>query len=252
MRVIVSSVLAVLLASPVFAGGEQLQSEAMVLTDTVRGRDVAVQLYFPIGDHGCVESRSCPVAFLSPGYGLPHTSYSFLAEVLSARGYLSVAIQHDLPTDPPLTGKGNLVEVRTPAWQRGAANLRFVKDELSKIYPNYDWSALALVGHSNGGDISAYLLGNTPHFAQQLVTLDHRRVPLPRDPSLQVLTIRGSDFEADPGVLLSETEKASSGTCIVEIAGSRHNDMHDAGPSQLKAQISAVLRRFLVDRGCGA
>src|SRR5690606_30883706 len=104
-------------------------------------------------------------------------------------------------TDPPLSGKGDLVEVRTPAWQRGAANLRFVKDELSRIYPEYGWSAPTLVGHSNGGDISAYLLTDTPHFAQQLVTLDHRRVAIPRDPSLRVLTIRGSDFEADPGVL---------------------------------------------------
>ena len=251
MRVLVVGALAVLFAFPV-AEAARPQSEAITLTDSDRGRDIMVQLYFPAPNHSCVKESSCPVAFLSPGYRIPHTNYSFLAEMLAARGYLSVAIQHDLPTDPPLTGEGDLVTIRTPAWQRGADNLRFVKAELSKTHPNHDWAALALVGHSNGGDLSAYLMGETPGFAKQLVTLDHRRVALPRDPSLQVLSIRGSDFEADPGVLPSEGEQASSGTCVIEIVGSRHNDMHDGGPSELKAQISLAVGRFLHRGGCGA
>lgn len=250
MRIPIVSAIAVLLAFPDPTVATQPRSESMTLTDTVRGRDVAVQLTFPTAEHGCVKQRSCSVVFISPGYRLPHTSYSFLANMLAARGYLSVAIQHDLPSDPPLTGKGSLVEVRTPAWQRGADNLRFVKAALSTTHPDHDWSALTLVGHSNGGDISAHLLNQTPRFARQLVTLDHRRVPLPREPSLQVLSIRGSDFEADPGVLPTESEQASSRTCVVEIAGARHDDMHDAGPSGLKTRISSVVERFLHDGRC--
>ena len=252
MRGLVLGALAILLAFPAVAGAEQLASQSLTLADAARARDVPVQLYFPAAGLECVRQRSCPVALLSPGYGLPHTGYSFLASTLAARGFLVVAVQHDLPSDPPLTGEGDLVKVRTPAWQRGADNLRFVKAQLSSTYPHYNWSALTLVGHSNGGDISAFLLAQTPQFAKQLITLDHRRVPLPRDPSMLVLSVRGSDFEADPGVLPPQQEPASSSICVVKLAGSRHNDMHDGGPSELKGKITSVVARFLQGSSCGA
>jgi pimeloyl-ACP methyl ester carboxylesterase len=219
--------------------------QTITLVDANRERPVPVQLYFPANGSGCLRRKSCPVAFISPGYGMPHTSYSFIADALAAQGYFAIAVQHDLPSDPPLNAKGDLVTVRTPAWQRGAENLQFTKRELSRLYPDHDWSALTLVGHSNGGDISSLLLRDTPGFATGLITLDHRRVPLPRSDSLKVLSIRASDFEADPDVLPSESEAASTGTCIVEIPGSRHNDMADDGPSPLKAEINTLISGFL-------
>lgn len=224
-------------------------AKSATLTDQERGRDVPVHVYLPAQTHACVAKASCPVAFISPGYGVPHTSYSFLADALTAQGYLVVAVQHDLPTDPPLTGKGDLVAIRTPAWQRGAANLRYVKAQLSRAHPDYGWDKLTLIGHSNGGDISALLLRETPDFARKLITLDHRRVPLPLDPALRTLSIRGSDFEADPGVLPA---KPASGVCIVEIAGSRHNDMLDDGPAELRSQIAALVLGFLNTEACSA
>src|SRR5690606_15212549 len=123
--------LAILLASPVVVAAERPNPESLTLTDTGRARDIPVQLYFPAAGPKCTRRRSCPVAILSPGYGLPHTGYSFLADMFASEGYLVVAVQHDLPSDPPLTGKGDLIKVRTPAWQRGAENLRFVKAQLS-------------------------------------------------------------------------------------------------------------------------
>jgi hypothetical protein len=43
-----------------------------------------------------------PVAVISNGNTVKNSEYSFLANVLAARGYLVASIQQDLPTDPPL------------------------------------------------------------------------------------------------------------------------------------------------------
>jgi pimeloyl-ACP methyl ester carboxylesterase len=235
----------------VVALAAQPPATALVLKDAARDREVPVHVHLPADGNACVAKSACPVVFVSPGYGIAPTDYSFIATALARQGHLVVAIQHDLPSDPPLLGKGDLVTVRTPAWQRGAANLRFVQSELSRTLPGYDWSNLTLVGHSNGGDISSLLLRETPGFATRLITLDHRRVPLPLDPSLPVLSIRASDFEADPGVLPSPDQKEAASVCVVEIAGARHNDMFDGGPPALKAEINALIRVFVTAGQCG-
>lgn len=245
----------VLFVALVTVGGSVLAAPptgtAMALTDTERGREVPVQLYFPSNRAACTVQQRCPVTLLSPGYGVRHTSYSFVANALANEGHLVVAVQHDLPSDPPLPAQGDLVTIRTPMWQRGAANLRFVKAELSRAHPEYDWSKLTLVGHSNGGDISSLLLRDNPAFATTLITLDNRRVALPRSPAMRVLSIRGSDFEADPGVLPLEDEQASSSICVVEVPGSRHNDMFDDGPQELKSRINALIHSFRHAGRCG-
>ncbi len=221
------------------------------LRDASRERQIPISLYFPDGSRHCTPARPCPVAFVSPGYGLRHTDYSFIANALAASGYLVVAIQHDLPTDPPLSKTGNLFTTRMPAWQRGAANIRFVRSALSSTYSGYDWHRLTLIGHSNGGDISALAVHDSPTLATTLVTLDNRRYPLPRAGSINVLSIRGSDFEADSGIL-PPTRETGGHTCIISIPGSRHNDMNDRGPIALQSHISAIILQFLNDGRCVA
>lgn len=250
MRSLVIGVLAALLmAGSTSAAPPRVMP--MDLVDHDRGRQVPVHIYHPTPESACVPQASCPVALFSPGYGIPHTSYSFLANYVAEQGYLVIAVQHDLPSDPPLVGKGDLVTVRTPAWRRGAANLRFVKSELAQALPDYNWSDLTLIGHSNGGDISSLLLQESPKFADRLITLDHRRVALPQDPSLAVLSVRGSDFEADPEVLPSEAESRTGSICVVEIPNSRHNDMFDGGPPKLKLEIIRLIGPFLRQGSCG-
>lgn len=196
----IASVLAALMASAcsLTAGVQPPRQQSLDLHDSDRARTIPVEFYFPAPLHRCTRERSCPVAFISPGYGLPHTGYSFVAEPLTRTGHLVVAIRHDLPSDPALATTGNLFEARSPIWKRGADNLRFVRDALSQAHPEHDWANLTLIGHSNGGDLSALALHQSPRLATTLITLDHRRHPLPRDPSIRVLSIRGSDFEADP------------------------------------------------------
>jgi hypothetical protein len=130
--------------------------------------------------------------------------------------------------------------------------LRFVRKSLRRSHPNFDWEDPVLIGHSNGGDISAWLAQESPMFAGSVVTLDNRRVPLPRGSSPRVLSIRGSDFQADAGVLPTDEELESSGSCVVKINDARHNDMQDDGPIDLKNAIARYLVTFLDGGTCKA
>src|SRR6186713_3025223 len=60
-----------------------------------------------------------PVAVLNQGNTVKFTEYSFLSNIFAARGYLVLAPQHDLPTDPPMVTKaGELYVGRLPQIQR--------------------------------------------------------------------------------------------------------------------------------------
>src|ERR1700681_2086342 len=78
-----------------------------------------------------------PVAILNHGNTVKFSEYSFLANVLAARGYIAISIQHDLPTDAPMVTKiGELFVGRLPQYQRGIANIRFAVGEMRKVQPN--------------------------------------------------------------------------------------------------------------------
>lgn len=216
----------------------------LTLTDPGRARAVPVELYFPAAS-ACTSERQCPVAILSAGYGISALEYSFLAAPLNRLGYLVVSIDHQLASDPKLDPDGDRRAQLNVMWRRGAANIGFAIGALKVTYPQFDWRRIVLVGHSLGGDSSAFFATQNVAAVSALVTLDNRRAPLPRDPAVKVLSIRASDTEADPGVL------PPAGACIVKIDGSRHNDMADAGSDQLKQTIAQTMERFLADGSCG-
>ncbi len=217
----------------------------LTLVDGGRARTVPVALYLPPAKARCSPAQRCPVAVLSGGYGISHLDYAFLARALNALGYLVVSIQHDLPTDAALATTGDFVALRTPAWQRGAGNIRFARTVLAAEYPGFAWDAVLLVGHSNGGDISAWLAHDDPGTVAALITLDQRRMPLPRATAPRTLSIRAGDFPADPGVLPTPDEQRTFGIRIVTIAGARHDDMTDAGSGKQKRAIVGQVRQFL-------
>ena len=220
------------------------------LFDPARQRPIVVEVYLPEAAATCTKTHRCPTALLSAGYGIDHGHYSFAASALTELGYLVVSVQQELPSDPPLPTEGDLFAARTPNWQRGAANLRFVVQALRDTHPEFDWERPMLIGHSNGGDISAWLVRESPDFAGALVTLDSRRVPLPRTGVPRVLSIRAEDFPADDGVLPSLDERRTSGACIVTLAGAHHDEMHDGGPAALRQRIARSIRRFLSPGEC--
>lgn len=223
---------------------------AKEIVDNIRGRSIPIEITIPAPVFNCSVDSKCSVVFLSAGYGVPHTKYKFLSKTFSELGYLVVAIGHELPSDPPLSVSGDLFQTRSENWIRGAETLKIVRNELRINYLDYDFDNLVLAGHSNGGDISAWLLRESPPFVRRIITLDHRRVPLPRTKDVKVLSIRASDFEADNGVLPTESEKAEFGICITEITDSKHNDMSDFGPVSLKSQVQKVVREWLKGKSC--
>lgn len=228
-----------------------VRHETLELFDATRQRAVSIDLavrrdYEMRANNGLWK---LPVAMISNGNTVKNTEYSFLANVLAARGYLVASVQQDLPTDPPLMTKvGQPYVGRREVYQRGEENILFVLDELQKRQPNADYNHLTLVGHSNGGDVSMYLAKQHPEIVSKVITLDNLRVPLVLHEGMKILSFRSKDpnFKADPGVLPPPEQTKAGGIDIVD-TGAQHNDMSDRGPDTVKDKIQATLDRFLRD-----
>src|SRR6202790_5105868 len=228
-----------------------MEHQTLNLFDTARQRPVAVDLavrrdYRMKADAGFWK---LPVAIISNGNTVKNTEYSFLANVLAARGYLVASIQQDLPTDPPLMTKVGLPYVgRRAVYEKGEANILFVLGELKKLQPNGDYQHLTLVGHSNGGDISMFCAKQHPELVSKVITLDNLRVPFVLGDRLKILSFRSKDpnFKTDPGVLPTP-QQAKAGDIDIVNTKFQHTDMSDRGPDAVKQQIQATLDHFLSD-----
>src|ERR1700752_3600929 len=188
-----------------------------------------------------------PVAILNHGNTVKHTEYSFLANAFAARGYLVIAPQHDLATDPPMVTKpGELYVGRLPQIQRGVANIKFAVEQMKKIQPNADYDRLTMVGHSMGGDTSLYFAKQYPDEIKKVVTLDNLRVPFLTEGKFKILSFRSKDnqFKPDPGVVPDAEECEKAGITVVD-TGFQHNDMRDTGPDRAKTSIETMLNKFL-------
>jgi Chlorophyllase enzyme len=195
------------------------------------------------------EMITLPVAILNHGNTVKFTEYSFLANLLAARGYMVVSIQHDLETDEPMvTQAGEEYVGRRPQYNRGIANIMFAIDELKKIQPNSDFRHLTMVGHSNGGDISMYFAKRHPDLIKKVVTLDNLRVPFITDGKFKILSFRSRDpvFKADPGVVPNDEMCQKAGITVVKTTY-QHNDLSYRGPDHVKNEIQAILDKFLDD-----
>ena len=250
--------LAILACLCVLAGGEYfaisrwaIRHETLNLFDATRQRPVSVDVavrrdYEMKANNGLWK---LPVAVISNGNTVRNTEYSFLANVFAARGYLVASIQQDLPTDPPLmTVVGQPYVGRRPVYLRCEANILFVLNQLQKIQPNASYDHIALVGHSNGGDVSMYVARQHPEFVSQVITLDNLRVPFVLGDKMKILSFRSKDpnFKTDPGVLPSAAQAKNNGIDIVN-TGALHTELSDRGPDSVKERIQATLNKFLSD-----
>src|SRR6202171_2020260 len=228
-----------------------IRHDTLNLYDDARRRPVAVDLavrrdYEMKANDGYWK---LPVAIISNGNTVKNTEYSFLANVLAARGYLVASIQQDLPTDPPLMTRIGLPYVgRQEVYERGEANILFVLGQLKELQPNADYGHLTLVGHSNGGDISMFCAKRHPELVSKVITLDNLRVPFVLNDKLKILSFRSKDpnFKTDPGVLPTEQQAKADGIDIVDTKF-QHTDMSDRGPDAVKETIQATLDHFLGD-----
>jgi alpha/beta hydrolase fold len=229
-----------------------IRHETLTFTDPARDNR-PVEVYTAIRRDKELQANAgmimLPVAILNHGNTVKFTEYSFLVNVFAARGYLSVSIQHDLPTDVPMVTKVDEIYVgRLPQYQRGIANIRFAVEEMKKVQPNADYGHLTMVGHSNGGDISMYFAKMYPDQIKKVVTLDNLRVPFMTDGRFKILSFRSKDpqFRTDPGVIPPEGVRQKSGITVVQ-TGYQHTDMSDRGPEEVKSAIQGMLDKFLDD-----
>src|ERR1700743_1738726 len=188
-----------------------------------------------------------PVAVLSHANPVKFTEYSFLATPFAARGYITVSVQHDLPTDPPMVTKvGEFYVGRLPQYERGVANIRFAVEQMKDVQPHADYAHLTLVGHSAGADISMLFAKTYPEMTKKVVTLDNLRVPFVTDGKFKILSFRSKDpnFKTDPGVVPDDEMCKKVGITVVR-TNFQHNDMRDTGPDEAKDSIDNTLDNFL-------
>ncbi|MCB9211828.1 MAG: alpha/beta fold hydrolase [Ignavibacteriales bacterium] len=170
--------------------------EDRILADTLRNRIIPITEYKTDN-----YSNNKPIVIINLGYGEETTAYSFIAKKFVSECYLVISIGHELPTDEPLAREGNLYKLRLPVWERGVKNIQFVLKETNNIEKR-----IILIGHSNGGDISMLYAKEFPEKIDAAITLDHRRVPIPRKENLRILSIRADEFNSDEGVIPKEEE----------------------------------------------
>lgn len=186
------------------------------------------------------------VVLISHGYNenIPGTYlfFSGIAQGLSDAGFHVVSVQHELPTDELLPLKGDLRTVRRPNWERGVKNLRCVREALKTLEPTWDLDRVDLVGHSNGGDISMLYATLHPAEVRTAISLDNRRMPLPRVSVPRIATLRADDVPADDGVLPTAAEQDSLGIAVIPMPGIKHGEMNDrASPEQRAALVRTLL-----------
>lgn len=213
--------------------------------DSIRNRPISIAVYQP----GKV-SKHNPIIIFNHGYDgnknpTSNKSYSYLTRFLSEKGYYVISIQHELPNDPLLAMKGNFMETRMPNWQRGVQNILFTIHEFRKLKPELNWEDVTMIGHSNGGDMTMLLATEHPDLIKKAISMDHRRMIMPRSSNPRIYSLRGSDYEADPGVLPTVEEQQKYHITIIKLKGITHSDMGHQGSKEQHDIIKQHIYNFL-------
>lgn len=224
----------------------EVKLDILNMFDSSRNRIVPVAFYLPKTKSKIVNQR---VVIFSHVYrqnkGGSNLSYSYLTEKLASKGYFVISIQHELATDSLMPTAGNPKIVRRPFWNRGADNIFFVINKLRKSNPTLDFSHITLIGHSNGADISALFPQKYPNLVYKIITLDNRRMALPKTKALKVYSLRSCDQQADEGVLPMTKEMKKFKITIIKLPKTKHNDMDDNGNSEQRKEITDYVLEFL-------
>lgn len=224
----------------------EIKSTSANWLDSARNRLIPVAVYKPIVKE---KIRNQQLVIVSHGYGgnKPDANklYSYITKKLASKGYYVVSIQHELPTDDllPLTGIPQVV--RRSNWVRGSENILFVINELKKVKPELDFKHVNLIGHSNGGDMAVLFAHKYPNLVDKIISLDNRRMELPRISQPKIYSIRSSDQPADDGVLPTLKEQKKFGIKIIKLPNTIHNDMNNKGNKKQKREINRYILGFL-------
>lgn len=226
----------------------KVSRDTLSLFDTTRNRKIPLAIYKPTQDS---RTNNQKIIIFSHGYGQnkggDYLAYSYLTQYLATKGYFVASIQHELPSDSliPLTGIPQVV--RLPFWERGADNILFVINKLKRSNPELDFKHINLIGHSNGADITALFPQKYPGIVDKIITLDNRRMALPRTKQPKVYSLRSSDQLADVGVLPTEEDQKQFGIKIIKLQNTIHNAMDDKANVRQRKEIDNYILTFLKD-----
>jgi predicted peptidase len=234
-----------------FAGKSAVAQDYKTQLDTLKWLDASRSRIIPTAIYRQANKKikKQPVVIISHGYGQnspdSYLGYSALAEKLASNGYFVISIQHELPTDSLLPMTGTPQIVRRPFWERGADNILYVINALKKTEPKLDFSRITLIGHSNGGDMTALFPQKYPGIVSKIITLDNRRMALPRTNFPKVYSLRSSDQPADEGVLPTDEEQAKFGITIIKLPSTPHNNMGNGANAAQQKEINDYVLSFL-------
>lgn len=219
--------------------------DSLELFDQARNRKIPVAIYHPVMAE---KENKQQVIIFSHGYGEnkggDNRIYSYLTENLASKGYFVISIQHELPTDDLLPMEGDLKITRRPNWERGCENILYVLNEFKKTNTELDFKHLALIGHSNGGDMTALFATKHPELVYKIITMDNRRMPLPRVKHPKVYTLRSGNYEADKDVLPNEQEQKKYGM-TVQFTSINHRDMDNDATNEERKILNTYIEEYL-------
>jgi len=226
----------------------EVKVDTLTFLDQSRNRKLPVAFYYPETDKKILNPQ---VIIFNHGYGLnkggDYLVYSYLTEKLASKGYFIVSIQHELATDSLLPTEGNLQMARRPFWQNGSDNILFVLNELKKTKPELDYKHLTLIGHSNGGDMAALFGNQHPNLVYKLITMDNRRMFLPRTSVPKIYSLRSNDYPADEGVLPNETEQKKY-SITIQPTLINHGHMDNKGSDEEKKILNDFVLKYLSEQ----
>lgn len=218
------------------------------LFDISRNKVIPIAVYQPQK----VNSKTKVIIF-SHGYdgnknSKSNQTYSYLTRFLSQKGFYVISIQHELSDDPLLAMEGDLMQTRMPNWERGTDNILFTIQEFKNLKPQLNWSELILMGHSNGGDMTMLFATKYPQLISKAISMDHRRMIMPRTLKPRLYTLRGCDYEADAGVLPTGQEQEQFRMKVVKLDGVTHSNMGENGTAEQHDLINQHICKFLMER----
>src|SRR6478609_2133420 len=146
------------------------------LLDSNRNREIPALIYSK-ADISTI--RSCNLVVFSPGWGvgIDYKSYAYLNEHLAMKGFVVVSIQHNLPSDVSGPTPDEFTVTKSPNWETGVANIKYLLESLPTQYSNVKIKSVTLIGHSNGGDVSMLYASRYPKKLSKVISLDNRRIP---------------------------------------------------------------------------
>jgi len=221
---------------------KEFKLDTLNLFDQKRNRQIPIAIYQPKDQK---RSNKIPIIF-SHGYGENNgkdylEAYTYLTEFLVSKGYFVISVQHELKTDELLAMTGKIQETRRPNWERGAENIFYVLKEIKSKYPELKFNELTLIGHSNGGDMTVLFAHKYPDLPDKIISMDNRRMELPRTSNPKIYTLRSKDYPADEGVLPTE-EELNKYKITVQFTDINHSSMdNDANETERKYLTTKIL-----------